>query len=152
MKVLRLLLIMCAGGVMLAGCATVPMATAVQDIEAKSFAPTPGKANLYIARRNAYFGSAITFQIMVDGYPIGAIGPGTYHLIAVEPGQHSILVSSNENSDQVVFEASAEESFYFQAVVLMGVVTARAGIAQVDEGSGKKLVMNGKRALSIWDY
>jgi hypothetical protein len=152
MKGLRWLLIICAGGMILAGCATVPMATVEQDIEAKSFTSIPGKSNLYIARRNAYFGAAITFRIMVDGNPIGSIGPGTYHLVAVEPGQHSILVSSNENSDQVMFEASAEKSYYFQVRVSMGLITARTEIDQIDEGSGMQLVLNGKRAVSFWDY
>ena len=152
MKAFRWLLIICTGILILTGCATVPMATVAQDIEAKSFTPASGMANLYIARRNAYFGSAIAFQIMVDGMPIGSIGPGTYHLISIEPGQHSILASSNENSERVVFEAAVEKSYYFEVRVVMGLVTARAGIAQVDDGSGMKLVMNGKRAMSIWDY
>jgi hypothetical protein len=151
MKAFRWLLIICAAGVILAGCATVPMATVEQDIEAKSFTPPPGKANLYIARRSAYFGSAVTFRIMVDGIPIGSIGPGTYHLVAVEPGQHNILVSSTENSDQAMFEAAADNSYYFQVTVLMGLVTARTAIAQIDEGRGLQLVLNGKRAMSIWD-
>jgi hypothetical protein len=152
MKGFRWVLIICAGLVVLVGCATVPMATVEQDIEAKSFTPTSGMANLYIARRNAYFGSAITFRIIVDGIPIGSIGPGTYHLISIEPGQHNILISSNENSDQVMFEAAAEENYYFQVLVLMGLITARTGIEQIDEGSGIQLVLNGKRAMSIWDY
>ena len=90
MKTLRWLLIIVVGGAVLAGCATVPMASVEQDLEAKSFTPNEGKANLYIARSKTCFGSAIAFRIMVDGIPIGSVGPGTYHLLAIEPGQHSI--------------------------------------------------------------
>jgi len=152
MKVFRWLFIICVGCAVLAGCATVPMASLDKDLEAKSFTPESGKANLYIARRNAYFGSAITFRIMVDGKPIGSIGPGTYHLISIEPGQHNILVSSNENSDQIIFEAAAEKNYYFRVLVLMGLLTARTGLEPMDEVSGQLLVIDAKRAMSIWDY
>jgi hypothetical protein len=152
MKTLRWLLIICLGGAVLAGCATVPMASVEQDLEAKSFTPSEGKANLYIARSNTYFGYAITFRIMVDGIPIGSIGPGTYHLLSIEPGQHNIIVSSNENSDQIIFEASADRNYYFRVLVLVGLLTARAGLEPLDEVSAQLLVMNGKRALSIWDF
>jgi hypothetical protein len=81
-----------------------------QDMEAISFAPAEGRANLYVVRRKAYFGSAITFRIMIDGYPIGSIGPGTW------------------------------------------MFTARTGLEPMDEGSGQLLVMEAKRAISIWDY
>jgi len=152
MKVFRWLFIICVGCAVLTGCATVPMASLDKDLEAKSFTPESGKANLYIARRNAYFGSAITFRIMVDGKPIGSIGPGTYHLISIEPGQHNILVSSNENSDQIIFEAAAEKNYYFRVLVLMGLLTARTGLEPMDEVSGQLLVIDAKRAMSIWDY
>jgi hypothetical protein len=152
MKVLRWLFIICLGGAVLAGCATVPMAPLDQDLEAKSFTPVQGRANLYIARDKASFGSAITFRIIVDGKPIGSIGPGTYHLISIEPGQHNILASSNENSDQITFEAAAGNNHYFRFLVLMGLFTARTGLEPMDEVSAQLLVMNGKRAISIWDY
>jgi len=89
---------------------------------------------------------------MVDGIPIGSIGPGTYHLISIEPGQHNILASSNENSDQITFEAAPDKNYYFRVLVLVGLLTARTRLEPMDEASAQLLVMNGKRAMSIWDY
>jgi hypothetical protein len=35
---------------------------------------------------------------------------------------------------------------------MMGLLKAQTGIEKFDEGSGAQLVMNGKRAVSFFDY
>ena len=57
---------------MLARCATVPMASEAEDAEAKRFQTLPGQANLYVFR-DIGVGTALTFQAAVDGRLIGLI-------------------------------------------------------------------------------
>jgi hypothetical protein len=148
MKKLRWFLLLGEMAIFFAGCATIPMASTDLDAAAKTFTPPAGQANLYIVR-SGFFGGAIAFHVIVDRYAVGSIGPGTFHLVTVEPGHHSIQVSSNENSAQAKFDAEADKNYFFEVSAVLGMMTARVAIDQIDEEKGKKEVTEGKRAESL---
>ena len=133
---------------LLSGCATVPMATPTLDAEAKQFVPPTGKSNVYVFRGGGP-GGAIVFQVQLDGRIIGSIAPNTYHLVAVEPGDHAVAASSNENSRMVRFRALAGQSYFFKIEAQMGWVSARVGLEQVDDEHGREGVVEAKRAESL---
>ena len=141
---------LCFIAVLLSGCAaTVPMAMATLDAEAKQFVAPAGQSNVYVFRSGGP-GWAILFQVQLDGRVIGSIAPNTYHLVAVEPGDHTIASSTSENSRMVRFRALAGQSYFFEIEPQMGWVSARVGLEQVDDEHGRKGVLEAKRAESLY--
>lgn len=74
---------------LLSGCASVPMADATADAQAKQFVSPQDGANLYIYR-NETFGAAVKMPLLVDGIAIGDTVAHTYILKQVSPGSHTI--------------------------------------------------------------
>jgi hypothetical protein len=137
---------------LLASCATVPLASPDADAAAKAFSPPNGKASVYIGRANSPIGGAISFQVIVDGKVVGSAAPGTYYLVEVDPGNHSVAATSNENSEKAKFAAYAGKNYYFEVSVNMGVATARVGLKQIqDEQKGQSMVRAAKRAEGLLD-
>jgi Protein of unknown function (DUF2846) len=133
------------------GCATttVPMATPVSDAAAKRFMPPDGKANLYVARSNSSFGAAVSFNIVVDGKVVGQIAPGTFYLVVVKPGMHSVAATSSQNSAKADFDAEAGKNYFYEVTATSGAFGARADLGLVLlEPMGKIMVQQAKRAQS----
>lgn len=147
-KAARPLLIIAAAAV--SGCAaTVSMAPAAEDVAAKQFMPAAGEANIYIVREDRFTGSAVAFEIQVDGTSVGSLAPGTYLLIEVDPGEHVISSTTNENQEVRRLVAEAGNNYFFEVTPRMGWLAARVGLEQVDEGAGTKLVNEGKMAEDL---
>lgn len=144
------LLWLCVVGMLFAGCAaSVPLTPADLDVEAKRFTPPSGRSNIYVFRGGAFGGSAIAFQIIVDGKVIGSIAPGTYHLIVVEPGDHSIAATSQENSKLVRLRAEPGRNYFFEVHAKMGMRSARVDLEVSDDTKGREGVAGSKRAESL---
>jgi hypothetical protein len=149
MKLGKWLLVLAA--ILLAGCATVPMASLEMDSSAKTFTPPDGKANIYVVRASS-FGGAISFQVIVDGKVVGSVAPATYYLVVADPGSHSIAATSNENSAKAKFDAEAGRNYFFEIEATFGLMTARASLNQIqDEEKGKQMVQGAKRAEGLQD-
>jgi hypothetical protein len=131
---------------------SVPMASSDLDAAGKTFAPPEGIANIYVFRQNKSFGGSIVFQVLIDGKVVGAIARGTFYLVELQPGYHSIAVFSNENAVKAKFEAVAGTNSYFEVAVAMGSSTARAVLSQIKEdAAGRQLVQAAKRAEGFED-
>lgn len=131
----------------LAGCASVPRASSESDADAKRFMPPQGKANLYIARSNNSYGGAISFKVIVDGRAIGEIAPGTFFLVAVSPGKHSLAATSVQNSSNASLDAEAGRNYFYEVTATSGGLGARANLALVLlEPMGRLMVQQAKRA------
>ena len=63
-----------------------PVSADEQDLKAKAFAPSAGKAAVYV------YGVARACPVTIDGKRIGAIGKGHYYWLEVEPGEHEVWV------------------------------------------------------------
>jgi hypothetical protein len=132
----------------LSSCATAPLATKQMDLEAKAFSPPQGKANVYVLR-SAVAGSAIAFQVTLDGVRMGTMTSGRYLMKSVEPGTHTAEVFTNESADATQFQAVAGEVYFFVTEPKMGWASARAALKQVDTEKGKAKVRGLTRSLSI---
>jgi uncharacterized protein YceK len=128
---------------LLSGCASVPMADATADTQAKQFsAPTKGAANLYIYR-NESFGHGVKLPVLIDGSAVGDTVAYSYILKQVMPGSHTIT-SKSENDATLTLSTEAGKNYYVWQEIKMGLITARSNLSQVSEEEGKQGVMESK--------
>jgi hypothetical protein len=130
----------------LAGCASVPMASADADHTAKQFVANPSKANLYIYR-NESMGAAIKMDVFVDEKAYGQTAAKTYLHIALNPGKHKIR-GTGETSSDLELDAKAGQNYFVWQEVKMGALSARNKLQLVDEKTGKKGVSECKLTAS----
>ena len=136
--------------VLLAGCAaTVELAEPDEDQAAKAFVPAAGQANIYVTRKDQFTGSAVLFQLVVDQRVIGGIAPGTYHLVSVAPGPHTVSVTTSENQSMEEVEAVAGESYFFEVRPKMGWIAARAEVSRMSDAEGRAAVSENSLAEGI---
>jgi PBP1b-binding outer membrane lipoprotein LpoB len=117
------------------GCASVPMASPDADSKAKTFATTPDKSNVYIYR-NESMGAAIKMPLLIDGRSVGDTAANTYILQVLEPGKHTV-VSKTENDSTLDVTTEAGKNYFIWQEVKMGAFAARSALHQVDEAKGK---------------
>nr|WP_240037870.1 DUF2846 domain-containing protein [Aeromonas sobria] len=127
---------------LLSGCASVPMADATADAQAKQFVASKDAANLYIYR-NETFGAAIKMPLLVDGSAVGDTVAHSYILKQVTPGSHTIT-SKSENDATLTLSTEAGKNYYVWQEVKMGLLMARSKLSQVSEEEGKQGVMESK--------
>jgi len=137
-------------GAALAGCASNPAVTLAgsdSDAAAKQFRPPEGRANLYIARSESPVGNAASFEIAVDGKTVGPIGPGTFYLVVVDPGTHTITAATTLSSAKAAFDAAAGKNYFYQVTATGTGFTAQPGLGIVLlEDMGKIMVQQNRRA------
>lgn len=126
---------------LVSGCAaTVEMATPELDQAAKTYVPSEGHANIYVTRKDQFTGSAVLFQVVVDGRMLGAIAPGTYHMMSVEPGRHVVAATSMENQSSQKIDAEAGHCYFFEVTPKSGWMAARVDVAPMSEAAGRAAV------------
>jgi PBP1b-binding outer membrane lipoprotein LpoB len=128
---------------LLSGCASVPMADATADAQAKQFVAPKDAANLYIYR-NENFGTAVKMPVLVDDMAVGDTVAHSYILKQVTPGSHTIT-SKSENDATLTLSTEAGKNYYVWQEVKMGLLMARSKLSQVSEEEGKQGVMESKR-------
>jgi hypothetical protein len=133
-------------GLLLTGCATVPMAPADADSQAKNFATKPDKSSIYVYR-NESFGGVARMTVSLDGKVAGQSGPQTYFLWEVDPGPHEIA-SHAENVETLQITAEAGKAYYVWQEAKVGVWGARSRLHLMDERAGRKAVAECKLAQS----
>ena len=127
--------------------ATVPMMSERDDGLAKQFRPAPlNKSNIYLYR-DEFLGSAVAFNISLDGHMEGQTGAQTYYLWTVNPGRH-VISSAEENVDTITLYTKPGKNYYIWQEVKMGMFSPRVALHQVDEATGKQAVLQCKRAKS----
>lgn len=132
----------------LAGCASVPMASLEKDAAAKTYQVQPGKSNIYVYR-NENLGGAIKLTLLMDGKLVGDTGPKTYYLLEVEPGRHT-LISKAENDSSLELNTEQGQNYFVWQEVKMGLWQPRSLLQQVDETTGKAGVAECKRAMASY--
>ena len=130
-------------GSQLAGCALAPPASPELDAQAKTFASTPGKANLYIYR-NEIFGGATMMEVLLDGKSLGRTMAQQYFLIPVEPGRHTVT-SKSENESTVDFTAVAGHNHFVWQEAKYGNLAPRTLMHVMSENEGRAGVGECKR-------
>lgn len=120
---------------LMSGCATVPMASSLEDAEAKLFKTNPDKSTLYIYR-NEMLGGAVKMEVDLNGEYIGTNVAQTYIKKEVNPGKHT-LVSHAENDDTLTIETQKNRNYFIWQEVKMGVLYARTKLTLVTDEIGR---------------
>jgi hypothetical protein len=131
---------------LVAGCASVPMALVEQDTKAKDFSPPPNKASLYVYRSEILIGAAIPMSVVLNGKPLGQTGPQTYFRIDLSPGPYTIE-SFAQNRSTLSVDVVAGKDYY----VLQDVGMGRSVLRQVDEAIGRTGVLHSKLIVTSPD-
>lgn len=132
-------------------CAAVPLASSMEDAEAKAFrTPMTGKAQVYVVRRypNEY---QKTSEIVLNGKPVATIGPETYIVLNLDPGDYTLTASTD---DKVVLHLSVlpGKNYYvaYSLALWLGNVSGKLVVAE--EREGQSLVIGSKRAVTKSDF
>lgn len=130
----------------IAGCASVPMASLEQDTAAKQFQVKKGYSNIYLYRSET-LGSAIAMTVSLDGKVAGRTGPKTYFVWEVAPGKHDIA-SHTENTARITINAIEGRNHFVWQEVKMGMWQPGSQLHESGEEEGKKGVLECKRAIA----
>jgi len=134
-----------AATLLLAGCASVPMASPDLDAAAKRFEAPTDKAAIYVFRDET-MGAAITMSVFLDEKLVGKTGAKTYYRIEGAPGSHT-LRGDAENDSVLQLDARAGQTYFVWQEVKMGVMIARNKLQIVDASRGQAGVRKCKLAL-----
>ncbi len=126
----------------LAGCASVPMASMDQDAQAKTFTSIPGKASLYIFRDET-MGAAVPLTVSVNSKTLGQTAAMTYFHLNVAPGKYTVS-SLAEDVSTLNLDLTAGSTCFVWQEIKMGMWSARSKLQQVDETRGRKGVNSSK--------
>ena len=123
-----------AGLLLLGGCATPPSA---EDVKAKTFAPTPGRANVYVYR-DEHLGGIVRMAVAVNGKQAGLTRGRTYLLLQLEPGRHKITSQEQDKTSVTLDVAAGQNYFVWQEVKhTFGTFHYRSQLKLVDEVTGR---------------
>ena len=128
-------LVLIAAAMMIAGCASVPMAGGDQDARAKSFAVAPGKANVYVYR-NEILGAALKLQVTFDGQVVGDTAAKSYFALEVAPGRHT-LASQSDGNGILELNTVAGKNYFVWQEVKMGILSGGSKLQVVDDTTGR---------------
>jgi len=126
---------------LMAGCASVPLASQEEDAMCKSFeAPTDGNAGVYIYR-NCFAAQAIKRAITLDDERIGETANCVYFYKVIPPGSHTLSTQSEFGENTINFNANPGCNYFFEQYMTMGVFAAGSDIKAVSDTEGKANVM-----------
>ena len=127
-----------ASAVLLTGCASVPMADASRDSEAKSFSAPADQANIYLYR-NENMGAGVKMDVSLDGRQVGQTVAKSYLLMTVPAGTHS-LKGSAENDSELQLTTEAGKNYFVRQYIKLGVFVGGADLEVIPETQGKEAV------------
>ncbi|MCU1716420.1 DUF2846 domain-containing protein [Pseudomonas sp. 5P_3.1_Bac2] len=131
---------------LLAGCASVPMASTEQDQQSKTFsAPPPDQSGLYIFR-DSILGAALKKTVKVDGEVIGETASNTYFYRLIKPGQHLLSTESEFSDNSIELYTEPGKNYYVRQSIKLGVFVGGAKLKVVDEAEGQEAVASTQQA------
>lgn len=127
----------------LSGCSSVPMATESESNVVKQFkTPSENTAGLYIFRKDAFVGQALSMNVKVDGKCLGATAPGVFFYEEIEGDkEHTIAIESESPDNDLIIKAESGELYFVEQFIKMGAFVGSADLEKHNTESGKKEVL-----------
>ena len=120
-------------------CAKAPMASPERDAAAKTFAPVPGKAVLYIYRDEGFFGGGVKVPIVINSRVIGDTVGKSYFRLVLDPGDYELKCKAEKDVIQTI-AVEAGKVYFFQQEMKMGLLSNRCGLSTVSDDAGRAAV------------
>ncbi|AEC16584.1 DUF2846 domain-containing protein [Gallibacterium anatis] len=146
-KIISILMLVSA--LVLTGCATVPMASDAQDIQAKQFnSPNKKISGLYIYRDGSILGAGLKKNLYIDDKFIGESARNIYFYKTVKPGKHKISTESEFGNNDLYITTQGGKNYFIRQYIRMGVFVGGANLEQVEEEKAKAAIRKLKMAKS----
>jgi len=126
--------------VLLASCATIPMASKEESNKAKEFnLPSDDHAGFYIYRKKTLAGAALKKDVWIDEKCIGETAQGVFFFEEIA-GNKDITVSTESefSPNNLVINAENGKNYFIEQYIKMGLFVGGANLKQVNEDEGKK--------------
>jgi hypothetical protein len=102
---------------LVAGCASVPKATLEYQKKAEAYAPSAGKAGVYVLRSCTCQDSRFLYHISLDYQNLGTLADRSYLYFEVEPGLHRLRAQiplGTRRIDPYDLKAESGKLYYFE--------------------------------------
>jgi hypothetical protein len=126
----------------IAACASIQLAGASTESEAKSFRVDASRGRIYVVRPGKLFGhgAGVALPVVVDGATVGANANATFVYVDVAPGLHRVSSQTIESFASVEIEVEAGRVYFVAQRSRAGLISPRVGLALVEPSSGMRLV------------
>lgn len=132
-------------------CAAVPLASSMEDAEAKNFkASMTGKAQVYVVRRHTTKYQKIS-EIVLNGKPVATLGPETYTVLNLDPGDYTLIASTDDKS-VLQLTVLPGKNYYVKYNLTQWLGTLSGKLMVANERDGQALVNASKRARAKLDF
>ena len=133
------LILLAAGLVLLAGCATSASSEKPAPAAPEAYArtvPAPPADQAYLAfyREKRFVGKALNTSVHVDGVEIAELDGGTYIIVPVSAGEHKLY--ADEEKDAFTLSSEGGKVYYLRMGLVPGLWKGNGKLEQVDEGTG----------------
>ncbi len=113
------------------------------DAAGKTFAVTPGKANIYVYRDQAYMGETPLEVVLDERWSANTAGQ-TFFVVEVDTGTH-LLRSRGDTESTLDLYAAPGQNLFVWLQVSPSVITVRGRMELKDEAEGKAAVLRCRR-------
>ena len=103
-------------------------------------APEPGKGQIVFYRRGGQTGMLLNIEIREDGRPVAKLTHGVFVILPVEPGAHTYTIQG-EAQDSLTLEIDADETYYVEQSIGMGVIGSRPRLGPVTQEDFKRQLL-----------
>ncbi|TDQ17985.1 uncharacterized protein DUF2846 [Raoultella sp. BIGb0149] len=135
---------------LLGGCASVPLAGNAENTTAKSFpAPESGKAGLYVYR-DSFVGKALKKDVYLDGRCLGETADRVFFYQQISASQpHTLGTESEFSPNNLTLNVAPGKNYFVRQYIKMGVFVGGAGLEQVPESEGMRVVSKPEVKLAV---
>ena len=136
-----------AAALVIAGCTSVPQASAERDAEARQFQTHPNSATIYVYRPDfpSPDSGATDSVLWVDNRLVGSTLPHTFFRLDVRPGRR-VFHGDGHDTGQLALDTSAGELYF----VSLNVVGGISYFARVPPGTGKRDILRCCAMMENW--
>lgn len=119
-----------------------------KDSLAKSLAPIPNKAIVYVIRNN-YTEALIPYRIDCDSFQLAWVRPGTYAYTILDPGEH-VFISTPPTAGEFRLKVNLDPGkiYYLELYYGIGIINTVVKMKMLDEKKGKKDLLTCKISKS----
>jgi hypothetical protein len=107
----------------------------------------PDRARIYVVRRGVV-GTAILFQVAIDGQTVGSLPTRSFLSEEIRPGRHNVSIFAPGNQETVIIAADAGRAYFIKTELSKTSFATKAVLETIDETEGRRLVAGAQMVQS----